>query len=460
VLVQDTNHFSRRADALLARFDFIPHARVDDVMVSYAVPGGSVGPHVDSYDVFLLQGHGRRRWQISRQKDHSFVPGLDLKILERFVPEEGMGARSRRHALPPPGVAHHGVAETECLTWSIGFRAPTDRELVAGFLDFMRDRLDPDGQYRDPGEGPPSILRKFLRFSLDMWRAPSRRSAGRRPTCASSRAASCRSRRRTCSSRPRRARCRAASSASARRAAASRWIRVRACSSPARPSSSTARGARGPAGARAAMKRFADRRRLAAPVDAPESFWDTVHSWYVEGFVQLGRRQAMSDTPDAPPKPTYRPIFGAADSLAAIDEVIAAAQRTIRIFDFTLANRGFNSPARTERLRAFLVAGAPHRLLIALHDTDPLERECPRLLTLLRQFPMSIEIHRTLAQARNAMDPFVVADDHSVWHQLHYEQPRAIVAVHSPADAMPIAQRFDEIWELSEPAVSATTLGL
>ena len=168
----------------------------------------------------------------------------------------------------------------------------------------------------------------------------------------------------------------------------------------------------------------------------------------------------MSDTPGAPPKPAYRPIFGTAESLGAIDEVVAAAQRTIRIFDFTLANRGFNSPARAELLRRFLVAGRSHRLLIALHDTDPLARECPRLLTLLRQFPMSIEIHRTIAQARNAMDPFVVADDHSVWHQLHYEQPRAIVAVHSPADAMPIAQRFDEIWELSEPAVSATTLGL
>src|SRR5258706_14401099 len=81
VLVQDTNHFSRRAARLLARFDFIPHARIDDVMVSYAVPGGSVGPHVDSYDVFLLQGHGRRRWQISAQKDHAFVPGLELKVL-------------------------------------------------------------------------------------------------------------------------------------------------------------------------------------------------------------------------------------------------------------------------------------------------------------------------------------------------------------------------------------------
>jgi hypothetical protein len=169
----------------------------------------------------------------------------------------------------------------------------------------------------------------------------------------------------------------------------------------------------------------------------------------------------MSDTPETPaPTPSYRPIFGSTDSLAAIDEVVAAAQRTIRIFDTTLSNRGFNSPARTEMLRKFLVAGRSHRLLIALHETDSIIRECPRLLTLLRQFPMSIEIHRTIAQARNAMDPFVVADDHSVWHQLHHEQPRAIVAVHSPADATPIAQRFDEIWELSEPAVSATTLGL
>ncbi|HXZ48036.1 MAG TPA: hypothetical protein VEG27_03395 [Usitatibacter sp.] len=167
----------------------------------------------------------------------------------------------------------------------------------------------------------------------------------------------------------------------------------------------------------------------------------------------------MSDT-HAAPKPSYRPILGVADSLAAIDEVIAAAQRTIRIFDVALVNRGFNAPARTEKLREFLVAGRAHRVLIALHETQFLERECPRLLTLLRQFPMSIEIHRTLGEARNANDPFVLADDHSLWHQLHHEQPRAIVALHSPPDALPIAQRFEEIWDLSEPSVSATTLGL
>jgi hypothetical protein len=163
---------------------------------------------------------------------------------------------------------------------------------------------------------------------------------------------------------------------------------------------------------------------------------------------------------DAAPKPSYRQISGIAESLEAIDEVIGAAERSIRIFDISLSNRGFNSPARTAMLRTFLVAGRAHRLYIALHETDNLERESPRLLQLLRQFPMSIEIHRTVAQARNATDPFVLADDHSVWHQLHFEQPRAIVALHSPQDATPIAQRFDEIWDLTEPAVSATTLGL
>jgi hypothetical protein len=140
--------------------------------------------------------------------------------------------------------------------------------------------------------------------------------------------------------------------------------------------------------------------------------------------------------------------------------VIATARTTLRLFDVTLANRGLQLRQASEALREFLKAGRAHRLLIALHEPETLERDCPRLLQLLRQFPVSIEIHRTLAQARQAMDPFVVADDHSVWHQLHYTQPRAIVALHSPADATPIAQRFDEIWEQSELAVSATTAGL
>ena len=173
----------------------------------------------------------------------------------------------------------------------------------------------------------------------------------------------------------------------------------------------------------------------------------------------------MSENTPAAPQPTeakqsYRQISSIAESNAAITEVIAAAQRTVRIFDFSHMNRGFNSPASYDALRHLLVTGRAHRILIALHEPEHLERECPRLLILLRQFPMSIEIHRTLSLARNAMDPFVLADDHSVWHQLHHTQPRAIVALHSPADAVPILQRFDEIWDHSEPAVSATTTGL
>jgi hypothetical protein len=168
----------------------------------------------------------------------------------------------------------------------------------------------------------------------------------------------------------------------------------------------------------------------------------------------------MNDDKAGRREPQYRQLSGIAESQEAIDQVIGAAEHTIRVFDISLSNRGFNAPGRAEKLREFLVRGRAHRLLIALHESELLERENARLLTLLRQFPMSIEIHRTIAQARSANDPFVVADDHSVWHQLHFTQPRAIVAVHSPADALPIAQRFDEIWELSEPAVSATRLGL
>src|SRR5258706_16268770 len=177
----------------------------------------------------------------------------------------------------------------------------------------------------------------------------------------------------------------------------------------------------------------------------------------------------MTETPDPPDTPdtvpatsetSYRRISGIVESQEAIDQVIATARTTLRLFDRTLGSRGFNSPKRAEALRQFLVAGRAHRLLIALHEPETLERDCPRLLQLLRQFPISIEIHRTLAQARMAYDPFIVADDHSVWHQLHFDQPRAIVALHSPADASPIQQRFDEIWEQSELAVSATTAGL
>jgi 50S ribosomal protein L16 3-hydroxylase len=176
LLVQDTQHFSPTAAALLRQFNFIPHARVDDVMVSLAAPGGGVGPHFDSYDVFLLQGPGRRRWRISAQDDLTLKPDLPLKILQRFKPEQEWILEQGDMLYLPPGYAHDGVALDRCTTFSIGFRAPAFDELQAGFLDYLRDALTPEGQYRDPdlkattqpGAIPSQLSRELKRVLRDI----------------------------------------------------------------------------------------------------------------------------------------------------------------------------------------------------------------------------------------------------------------------------------------------------
>ncbi len=150
LLVQSLNHHLPAADALLRRFDFVPHARLDDLMVSYAVPGGSVGPHFDSYDVFLLQGPGRRRWRISAQTDLACLPDAPLKILRRFEPEEEWVLEPGDMLYLPPQIAHHGVAVDACTTYSIGFRAPTAEELAHAFLMHLQDTVTLDGRYADP----------------------------------------------------------------------------------------------------------------------------------------------------------------------------------------------------------------------------------------------------------------------------------------------------------------------
>ncbi|MBL8511438.1 MAG: cupin domain-containing protein [Betaproteobacteria bacterium] len=154
VLVQDIQHFSAEAHALLAHFNFIPYARIDDLMVSYAVKGAGVGPHIDSYDVFLLQGSGRRRWQISGQADTTLKPNMPLKILARFKPEQEWVLEPGDMLYLPPGYAHNGVAETDCHTWSIGFRAPTQQELATAFIDYLRDTVCFEGNYTDPDLTP------------------------------------------------------------------------------------------------------------------------------------------------------------------------------------------------------------------------------------------------------------------------------------------------------------------
>jgi len=150
LLVQGVNLHHAGADALLRRFAFAPFARLDDLMVSLAAPGGGVGPHFDSYDVFLLQGPGRRRWRYGRQRDLAVRPGLPLRILRKFTPQydDVLGAGDMLYL--PPSFAHDGVAVDACTTYSIGFRAPAANELAVAFLDWLRDRLDLAGRYADP----------------------------------------------------------------------------------------------------------------------------------------------------------------------------------------------------------------------------------------------------------------------------------------------------------------------
>ena len=150
LLVQGVDLHHDGAHALLSRFRFVPDARLDDLMISVASDGGGVGPHFDSYDVFLLQAQGKRRWRIGAQSDLSLVDGMPLKILKNFTPQEEFVLEPGDMLYLPPHYAHDGVAEGECMTYSIGFRAPSYQELGEAFLQFMADSIDLPGRYADP----------------------------------------------------------------------------------------------------------------------------------------------------------------------------------------------------------------------------------------------------------------------------------------------------------------------
>jgi 50S ribosomal protein L16 3-hydroxylase len=154
VLVQGVDLLDDGAHALLQRFRFVPDARLDDLMVSYATDGGGVGPHVDSYDVFLLQAYGRRHWRISRQRDLKLVSGAPLRILANFRPSADYILEPGDLLYLPPGVAHEGTASGECLTYSIGFRAPTYQELLEPMLVDFAAHANLRGRFADRGLTP------------------------------------------------------------------------------------------------------------------------------------------------------------------------------------------------------------------------------------------------------------------------------------------------------------------
>ena len=182
LLVQGLDLHVPAAHELLSRFRFIPAARLDDLMVSWASPGGGVGPHVDSYDVFLLQVQGQRRWRVGKVKDAAFVEGAPLKLLRHFEPTQEWLLEPGDMLYLPPGWGHDGVAESgDCMTCSIGFRAPAAGELARELLMRLADEGDEDdgtsaaaALYRDPQQPAtatpgalPDGLLQFARAALE-----------------------------------------------------------------------------------------------------------------------------------------------------------------------------------------------------------------------------------------------------------------------------------------------------
>ncbi len=176
LLVQGVNHHIPEVAALLERFRFIPNWRLDDVMVSYAEPGGSVGPHTDSYDVFLIQGLGHRRWSISPPGLVELVPDIDLQVIDGFDPSMTWELEPGDMLYLPPNVPHHGVALDACMTYSIGFRAPTDQEMMARFFEHAVARADPERRYGDPNLSPPTSPGRITPEALQYVRSTLRRA--------------------------------------------------------------------------------------------------------------------------------------------------------------------------------------------------------------------------------------------------------------------------------------------
>jgi 50S ribosomal protein L16 3-hydroxylase len=153
LLVQAVDHHVPEVAALLAPFRFIPNWRIDDVMVSYATDGGGVGPHFDQYDVFLIQGHGQRRWRVGQLCDDTsaLLPHDELRLLADFQATDEWLLQPGDILYVPPRIAHDGVAVgDDCMTYSIGFRAPSRHELITSFADELVAEMEDDDRYVDP----------------------------------------------------------------------------------------------------------------------------------------------------------------------------------------------------------------------------------------------------------------------------------------------------------------------
>lgn len=296
LLVNGVDRHDDAMSALLQRFRFVPDARLDDLMVSFATDGGGVGPHVDSYDVFLLQARGKRRWRISPPGDESLVSGAPLKLLAHFEPTESWLLEPGDMLYVPPGWGHEGVADGECMTFSIGFRAPSRHEFLSAFLSATSDSpAGPDPRFSDrgrvatkrPGELPADLVGQLQTWART-WR-PTTAEIDRFIGCYLTEPAPS-----VWFEGPERA----LSDAAFARAAATRGLRLDRCTRMAW------RGTRlfingecinPPAGIRSWTRRLADRRSL-SPTEvgaalASASFTELLHAWHEAGWLLIGMEQ-------------------------------------------------------------------------------------------------------------------------------------------------------------------------
>ncbi|MFA7891987.1 ribosomal protein uL16 3-hydroxylase [Pseudomonas putida] len=173
LLVQAVDQFVPEVAELLENFRFLPSWRIDDVMISFATPGGSVGPHFDNYDVFLLQGHGQRNWKIGQMcdSDSALLEHSDLRILADFEQSDEWTLEPGDMLYLPPRLAHYGVAVDDCLTYSVGFRAPSAAEVLTHFTDFLGQFLPDEERYSDADAQPVSDPHQIQHDALDRLKA-------------------------------------------------------------------------------------------------------------------------------------------------------------------------------------------------------------------------------------------------------------------------------------------------
>lgn len=176
LLVQDVEKHYPPLQSVMARFDFLPGWRLDDLMISVASPGGSVGPHFDQYDVFLLQASGRRRWQIAMAYDPTLLADCELNVLASFAPEQEWVLEPGDMLYLPPGVAHHGVALDDGMTWSIGLRAPSQSDLLLALGEWLAETAGEGERYTDRAlelpQRPGEINERALADLCDLMRKP------------------------------------------------------------------------------------------------------------------------------------------------------------------------------------------------------------------------------------------------------------------------------------------------